>query len=60
MPETLDLFKYVYCNGDKTQCARYRVANSLGWQHLPDDLFPTQNEKADEIISNHQVNDNPR
>ncbi len=60
MPETLDLFKYIYCRGDRKKCARYRVATSAGKNDLPDDLFPTQNERADEIIARQRIEDNSR
>lgn len=34
------IFKKKYCEGDKTICARYIVATTLGPNFVPDTLFP--------------------
>jgi hypothetical protein len=39
-----------YCEGDKTRCARYKVASSIGKQNVPLDLYPIMMEKANKII----------
>ena len=48
MPSVADLMKKTYCLGDKTQCARYRVA-SAGIV-VPADLFPHDIERARDIL----------
>lgn len=45
------LYKRRYCEGDKTQCARYMVFTSLGGKFVPIDLFPNMQKRAKEIIS---------
>jgi hypothetical protein len=42
--------KKKYCEGDKTRCARYKVASSIGKQNVPLDLYPIMMEKANKII----------
>ena len=34
------MYKQKYCEGDKTICARYIVATTLGPNFVPDTLFP--------------------
>lgn len=45
------LYKRRYCEGGKTQCARYMVLMSLGGKSVPLDLFPNMQKRAEEIIS---------
>lgn len=42
--------KEKYCEGDKTLCARYKVASSIGKQNEPLDLYPIMMKKANKII----------
>lgn len=49
MPNITGLLKETYCLGDKTECARYRV--SAAGIKVPDDLFPNDCERADQILS---------
>jgi hypothetical protein len=44
------LYKKNYCETDKTKCARYKVAVSLGKEYVPDNLYPNMDEKAVGII----------
>lgn len=49
LPKTIAALVETYCRGDKLKCARYAVA-SKGSQP-PDDLFPNEMERAEEIIA---------
>ncbi len=51
MPAVVVLMKASYCNGDKTKCARYQVA--LAGIEVPGDLFPSETDKAREIVDGH-------
>ncbi|HHW28039.1 MAG TPA: hypothetical protein GXX21_00580 [Syntrophomonadaceae bacterium] len=44
------LYKRRYCEGDKTQCARYKVFQTLGREFVPVDLYPNMHERAKKII----------
>jgi hypothetical protein len=44
------LYKKNYCETDKTKCARYRVATTLGKEYVLDSLYPNMREKAESII----------
>lgn len=49
MPVTSQLMKARYCDGpsaDNTLCARHRVFASLGREHVPGDLYPSELERA--------------
>jgi hypothetical protein len=48
------LFKKTYCEGDKTNCARYRVSTTVGKEFVPISLYPNMNEQADQIIKEHE------
>jgi hypothetical protein len=51
MPGTTAFFKVKYCQGDNTNCARFKVLKSCGRENVPADLFPNQVEKANNIIA---------
>ncbi len=44
------LFKKKYCEGDKTICARYKIATNLGATYVPKNLFPNMNKQAEDIL----------
>ncbi|HHU69569.1 MAG TPA: hypothetical protein GXZ31_04610 [Thermoanaerobacterales bacterium] len=44
------LYKRKYCEGDKTLCARYIVANEIGKENVPADLYPNMHERAEKIL----------
>lgn len=48
MPGTAALYKNKFCQGDNSDCARYRVSKAS--LPMPDDLFPNMLDKALEII----------
>ncbi|MBN2694938.1 hypothetical protein JXR93_09770 [bacterium] len=50
MPSMANLMKKKYCQGDKSECARYLIASKLGRDKVPSDLFPNQLERAFEIL----------
>ncbi len=53
MPTMADIFKARYCLGENFHCARHKVFETLGREHVPRDLFPNQLERALEIIEGH-------
>ncbi len=50
MPVTANIYKRNYCLGDNTNCARFLVRQALGAEHVPDDLFPNQRERAKVLL----------
>ncbi|HHY13738.1 MAG TPA: hypothetical protein GX526_03750 [Thermoanaerobacterales bacterium] len=44
------LYKRRYCENDKASCARYIVANALGKENVPADLYPNMHERAEKIL----------
>jgi hypothetical protein len=52
MPTIADLMKENFCKETYDICARYLVAKALGSALVPQDLFPSQKERALKIIAN--------
>jgi len=52
MPATANVMKKRYCLGDNSQCARFMVAQRLGRDKVPTDLFPNQYDKAKKLTDN--------
>ena len=50
MPRPANLYKDLYCFNDYSICARYLVAEALGRDAVPGDLFPNHEKRAGEII----------
>ena len=50
-PAMANIYKKNFCEKDYGNCASWKVANALGKEAVPSDLFPNQNERADEIIN---------
>jgi hypothetical protein len=48
MPAVAELIKLMFCRGDKTQCARYRVA--VAGLQVPADLYPQDQDRANNVI----------
>ena len=42
-----------YCRTNYLDCARFKIANNLGFKHLPQNLLPHQDQRAQKIINNH-------
>lgn len=45
------MYKKQYCEGDKTQCARYMVATTVGKEFVTTSLYPNMKQKAEKIIA---------
>ena len=50
LPTVAKMMKKRYCEGDKGDCARYRLAESIGKNCVPANLFPHQMDIANDII----------
>lgn len=50
VPVTAERLKKKYCLGDYSACARYMIFKKLGREHVPENLYPHQVEKAEEIL----------
>ncbi|MFH1378210.1 MAG: hypothetical protein ABIH86_05620 [Planctomycetota bacterium] len=50
LPTVAKMMKKRYCEGDKDDCARYRLALSIGKNGVPANLFPHQMDIANDII----------
>lgn len=44
------MYKKKYCEGDKTICARYMVATTLGPEFVTESLYPNMDAQAKKII----------
>lgn len=49
-PGLVDLLKARFCHGDNSECARYIIAQRLGEEKVPKDLFPSHSVRAEEIL----------
>lgn len=50
-PALIGALKEVYCEGNPSICARQQAARALGRDGIPDDLKPSQNERAEKLIA---------
>jgi len=50
MPMMAEIYKDKYCKGDFRSCARQIVAQQLGRENIPEDLYPNQLGRAQELI----------
>jgi hypothetical protein len=50
MPMTTGVFKQKYCRGNNSKCARYIIFRALGKAKVPEDLFPNQITRIQEIF----------
>lgn len=51
MPATAELLKARFCRGDSTGCARFMVFSRLGREGVPADLYPTQTDRAQQMLA---------
>ena len=54
MPDNFGLgaiYKKKYCLADGSQCARYRVAEKVGREKVPKNLYPNMYDKIESIIA---------
>ena len=49
-PALAHLMKKQYCLGDFMSCARHRIFLAKGKDAVPGNLFPNQNERADQVL----------
>jgi hypothetical protein len=47
----IEAMKDKYCRNNNLNCARYMVANSIGKEKMPPDLFPDEKERAYQRIA---------
>jgi hypothetical protein len=50
MPAMADLMKKRFCQGNWSSCARYMVFKGKGREFVPSDMFPSETERAEEIL----------
>ncbi len=50
MPSMAHIIKMKYCESDNSECARYVVYKVLGKEGVPSNMFPTQMDRARELI----------
>lgn len=48
------MYKRKYCEGDKTICARYRIATELGPDFVTNSIYPNMTDVADKMIVEHK------
>ena len=48
------MYKKKYCEGDKTQCARYIIATQLGAEFVTNNLYPNMHDKANKLLAEHK------
>lgn len=49
-PILAEMYKKKYCKSNNNNCARWKIATTLGKQFVPTDLFPNQVDRINEII----------
>ncbi len=45
------MYKKKYCEGDKTTCARYMIATTLGPEFVTEKIYPNMNSVAEKMIA---------
>ena len=48
------MYKKKYCEGDKTQCARYIVSTQLCAEFVNNSLYPNMNDVANKLLAEHK------
>ncbi len=51
MPALAGMMKKKYCQGDNSTCARFMVFKAKGRDFVPGDLYPSQQDRAKQIIT---------
>lgn len=51
MPSMSNIIKERYCKGSNVHCARHMVFRVLGKTAVPKDLYPSQVERAQEVLA---------
>ncbi len=52
-PEQVEELKEKYCKYNNLNCARYMVANALGKEMMPEELYPHEKQRAYLVIAEH-------
>jgi hypothetical protein len=55
VPSISEALKKQYCLADNSECARFRIFREIGKEHLPDDVFPHEMDKAEKLIRNFRL-----
>ncbi len=45
------MYKKKYCEGDKTTCARYMIATTVGAEYVTNHIYPNMVDQAEKIIA---------
>jgi hypothetical protein len=45
------MYKKKYCQGDNSKCGRHMIANSIGREKVPINLYPNMLDRAQAIIA---------
>ncbi len=45
------MYKKKYCEGDKTQCARYMISTTLGPEFVTNHIYPNMRDVAEKLIA---------
>ncbi len=48
------IYKQKYCEGDKTKCARYMIATTVGPQFVTNHIYPNMTAQAEKIIEDNK------
>jgi hypothetical protein len=51
MPNITRIYKNRYCLGSNFDCARHMVFRELGSEHVPENMYPNQVDRAAEILN---------
>lgn len=48
------IYKTKYCEGDKTNCARYIISTQLGPEFVTNNIYPNMNDLANKLLAEHK------
>lgn len=48
------MYRQKYCEGDKTLCARYKIATQLGPEFVTNNIYPNMDQLADKMLQEHK------
>ena len=48
------MYKKKYCEGDKSTCARYMIATTVGPEFVTTSIYPNMTDQAKKIIAQHK------
>lgn len=47
------MYKKKYCEGDKTNCARYIISTKLGPEFVNNNIYPNMTDVANNLLKEH-------